>query len=214
MPYHHGNLREVLLEKAADAIEEDGIGALSLRAVARRAGVSHGAPAHHFRDKTGLLTALATQAMGRLRAALSHAAREAYRGLIEANRFPVFFIALKVDPQAVDVNVHPTKSEVRWRESNLIYSQVLSALRDKFLNANLTPGYLTEGPRVGKGVRTGAPATTVVGPEPADAEAADDLEAAHHCQIRQSIADFFKRTSPAVDGAPTAPGAMPPKPTP
>ena len=78
MPYHHGNLREVLLEKAAEAIEEDGgIGALSLRAVARRAGVSHGAPAHHFRDKAGLLTALATQAMDRFRATLSDAAREA-----------------------------------------------------------------------------------------------------------------------------------------
>jgi AcrR family transcriptional regulator len=78
VPYHHGNLREVLLEKAAEAIEEDGgIGALSLRAVARRAGVSHGAPAHHFRDKAGLLTALATQAMDRFRATLSDAAREA-----------------------------------------------------------------------------------------------------------------------------------------
>ena len=77
MPYHHGNLREVLLEKATEAIEEDGVGALSLRAVARRAGVSHGAPAHHFRDKTGLLTALATRAMDRFRAALDDAARAA-----------------------------------------------------------------------------------------------------------------------------------------
>jgi AcrR family transcriptional regulator len=76
VPYHHGNLREELLEKAAEAIEEDGVGALSLRAVARRAGVSHGAPAHHFSDKTGLLTALATRAMDRFRATLAHAARE------------------------------------------------------------------------------------------------------------------------------------------
>ena len=77
MPYHHGNLREALLEKATEAIEEDGIGALSLRAVARRAGVSHGAPAHHFSDKTGLLTALATRAMDRFRAALATGVREA-----------------------------------------------------------------------------------------------------------------------------------------
>jgi AcrR family transcriptional regulator len=76
VPYHHGNLREALLEKAAEAIEEDGIGALSLRAVARRAGVSHGAPAHHFRDKTGLLTALATRAMDRFRDSLADAARD------------------------------------------------------------------------------------------------------------------------------------------
>ena len=63
MPYHHGNLREVLLETAAEAIEETGVGEMSLRALARRARVSHGAPAHHFGDKTGLLTALATRAM-------------------------------------------------------------------------------------------------------------------------------------------------------
>jgi AcrR family transcriptional regulator len=77
VPYHHGNLREELLEKAAEAIEEDGIGGLSLRAVARRAGVSHAAPAHHFTDKAGLLTALATRAMNRFRGALSAAARDA-----------------------------------------------------------------------------------------------------------------------------------------
>ena len=77
MPYHHGDLREVLLEKAVEVIREDGIGALSLRAVARRAGVSHGAPAHHFHDKAGLLTALATRSLERFAAALSEAAREA-----------------------------------------------------------------------------------------------------------------------------------------
>ena len=59
--YHHGDLRRVLLEAAASAIQESGVAALSLRALARRAGVSHAAPAHHFGDKAGLLTALATQ---------------------------------------------------------------------------------------------------------------------------------------------------------
>lgn len=77
MPYHHGNLREVLLDKASELIELEGIGGLSLRGVARRAKVSHAAPAHHFTDKAGLLTALATQGMERLRAALAEAAREA-----------------------------------------------------------------------------------------------------------------------------------------
>jgi len=77
MPYHHGNLCEVLLEKAVEVIRDDGIGALSLRAVARRAGVSHGAPAHHFGDKAGLLTALATRSMERFATTLSEASREA-----------------------------------------------------------------------------------------------------------------------------------------
>jgi AcrR family transcriptional regulator len=60
-PYHHGDLPEALLAATADAIEEQGVTALSLREVARRAGVSHAAPAHHFGDKRGLLTAFATQ---------------------------------------------------------------------------------------------------------------------------------------------------------
>lgn len=60
-PYHHGDLPAVLLRAAADVIEEFGVSSLSLREVARRADVSHGAPAHHFGDKSGLLTALATE---------------------------------------------------------------------------------------------------------------------------------------------------------
>jgi AcrR family transcriptional regulator len=59
-PYHHGDLRRVLLDEAVKAIEEVGAAGLSLRELARRAGVSHAAPAHHFGDKTGLLTAVAT----------------------------------------------------------------------------------------------------------------------------------------------------------
>jgi AcrR family transcriptional regulator len=59
--YHHGNLRRVLIDGALDAIAEKGAAALSLRDVARRAGVSHAAPAHHFGDKKGLLTAIAVE---------------------------------------------------------------------------------------------------------------------------------------------------------
>jgi len=59
-PYHHGDLRAELLRAAETVLSENGIEAFSLRAVAKRAGVSHGAPAHHFTDVRGLLTALAT----------------------------------------------------------------------------------------------------------------------------------------------------------
>jgi AcrR family transcriptional regulator len=59
--YHHGDLRRVLLDEALAAIERDGPGGLSLRDLARRAGVSHAAPAHHFGDKVSLLTAIAVE---------------------------------------------------------------------------------------------------------------------------------------------------------
>jgi AcrR family transcriptional regulator len=58
-PYHHGDLHDALLEAAETVLERDGVGGLTLRAVAREAGVSHAAPTHHFGDLTGLVSELA-----------------------------------------------------------------------------------------------------------------------------------------------------------
>ncbi len=58
-PYHHGALRDALLEAAERVLERDGLSGLTLRAVAREAGVSHAAPTHHFGDLTGLVSELA-----------------------------------------------------------------------------------------------------------------------------------------------------------
>ncbi|CAM5731574.1 TetR family transcriptional regulator OS=Streptomyces tendae OX=1932 GN=GUR47_24730 PE=4 SV=1 [Streptomyces tendae] len=71
--YHHGDLRRAVLTAALDVIAADGPAALSLRDLARRAGVSHAAPAHHFKDRAGLLTAIATEGHGLLAAALGQA---------------------------------------------------------------------------------------------------------------------------------------------
>ena len=60
-PYHHGDLRAALLAAAEAELTEKGVEGFSLRSVAKRAGVSHAAPAHHFGDTNGLLTALATE---------------------------------------------------------------------------------------------------------------------------------------------------------
>ncbi|MEU5040450.1 TetR/AcrR family transcriptional regulator [Streptomyces griseorubiginosus] len=73
-PYHHGDLRRAILGAALDVIAAEGPAALSLRDLARRAGVSHAAPAHHFKDRTGLLTAIAAEGFGLLAAALKEAA--------------------------------------------------------------------------------------------------------------------------------------------
>src|SRR2546430_17499265 len=70
MAYHHGDLRRAVLDAALDVIETSGPAALSLRDLARRAGVSHAAPAHHFRDKRGLLTAVAAEGYRRLAGSL------------------------------------------------------------------------------------------------------------------------------------------------
>ncbi len=71
--YHHGDLKAAILAEAAVLVAERGADGLSLRELARAAGVSHAAPAHHFTDRRGLFTALATEGFGMLAEALTGA---------------------------------------------------------------------------------------------------------------------------------------------
>jgi AcrR family transcriptional regulator len=73
-PYHHGNLRQVLIEASIALIAESGPDGLNLREVARRAKVSHTAPYRHFQDKSDLLAAVAEQGFVDLRQAVEKAA--------------------------------------------------------------------------------------------------------------------------------------------
>ncbi|WP_414942251.1 TetR/AcrR family transcriptional regulator [Amycolatopsis sp. cmx-11-51] len=81
-PYHHGDLRRAVLDAAVAAITEHGPAGISLRDLARRAGVSHAGPVHHFGDKTGVLTALAAEGFGLLADALA-ATGERTRDFVE-----------------------------------------------------------------------------------------------------------------------------------
>ena len=74
-PFHHGNLRAELLERAEAVLRESGAETLSLRELARDAGVSHGAPRSHFRDRGALLDALAERGFDRLAEAIEAAAQ-------------------------------------------------------------------------------------------------------------------------------------------
>ncbi len=69
---------------------------------------------------------------------IGHAMQEAYRGLLMTGRYAVAFLFLGMPPDLVDVNVHPTKSEVRFREGQLLYSLVLSTIRRRLSAENLT----------------------------------------------------------------------------
>jgi AcrR family transcriptional regulator len=95
--YHHGELRQAVLQSAGELIEKEGLAALSLREVARRAGVSHNAPYRHFPDRDSLLAALAAEGFERLGDALQSRPRremgEAYVEFALANpeRFRLMF---------------------------------------------------------------------------------------------------------------------------
>jgi AcrR family transcriptional regulator len=86
--YHHGDLQNALLEAAEALLERDGPARLSLREVARAAGVSHAAPYRHYRDKAALLQALAQRGAERLQHAIERAAAQAVQNpeqqLVEA----------------------------------------------------------------------------------------------------------------------------------
>jgi AcrR family transcriptional regulator len=76
-PYHHGNLRAALLEQAERTLREQGVDGLSLRELARQAGVSHAAPRRHFADRQALLDALAESGWARLGAEVRAASQRA-----------------------------------------------------------------------------------------------------------------------------------------
>ncbi|MCG3178227.1 MAG: DNA mismatch repair protein MutL [Phycisphaerae bacterium] len=112
---------------------------------------------------------------------VQHAMREAYRGLMEPSRQPVVFLFILLPPELVDFNVHPTKIEVRFADSNRIHSAVLRALRDRLTRTDLT--------HAGRGPRE---AST---PEP-DEPIADEDESARQERIRLAMAEFFRRAEP------------------
>lgn len=101
---------------------------------------------------------------------LQHAMSEAYRGLLMTGRFPIAFLALEMPPELVDVNVHPTKLEVRFQDSGQLYSQLLSTLRTKFLSTDLS--------------------TRVETPPDEDPTGAHESEQA--AQFRQRVVDWAK----------------------
>jgi len=127
--YHHGDLRRALLQAAADAITETGVATLSLRDLARRAGVSHAAPTHHFGDKAGLLTAFAAEGFDQLAKALA-TSRLASNSFLELGvtyvRFAVtrraqFEVMFRTDLYHAD---DPGVLAARRRSADALYSAV------------------------------------------------------------------------------------------
>ncbi len=76
---------------------------------------------------------------------LMHAVKEAYRGLVDPGRTPAAFLAIEIDPRLVDVNVHPAKTEVRFRQPNFMHQFVMRAMRDALRGADLVPAFMLGG---------------------------------------------------------------------
>jgi AcrR family transcriptional regulator len=109
--YHHGNLRQALIDAALSLAAEGGPENVTMREAARRAGVSSGAPFRHFADRTALMTAVAEEAMSRLRAEIS-LALEAVAGAAPA-------VVLRAMGLAY----------LRWARTNPTHFEIVSARR-------------------------------------------------------------------------------------
>lgn len=70
---------------------------------------------------------------------LNHAIYKAYKDMIPSDRYPLFVLFLEVDPERIDVNVHPTKQEVKFEDEKLIYSVVNAAVRHALARFSITP---------------------------------------------------------------------------
>jgi DNA mismatch repair protein MutL len=117
---------------------------------------------------------------------LGHALTEAYRGLLMVGRQPVAFVHLEIPPDEVDVNVHPTKIEVRFRDGHRVYSQLLSTVRQTFLASDLH-------------ARLQAPAEQPGGPESIPAVETDPRPFGLQTPDpdRQAVASWFTPSKPS-----------------
>ncbi len=114
---------------------------------------------------------------------VSHALRESFRGLTEPGRHPAAVLLIQLPPQDVDVNVHPTKSEVRFHDSSRIHGLVMGSVRELLLAHDLAPSPIfSSGPGPGQ-AQSGVP----FGGSSHSPPTSDYRQSA-----RQQVADFFR----------------------
>ena len=126
--YHHGDLRAAILTEAARLVAERGADGVSLRELARGAGVSHAAPAHHFTDRRGLFTALATQGFQLLTQALIAARGDFTAAALAYVRFAI---------------AHPGHYQVMFNKSLLDGADAELAAAEAAAGAELSRGVAT-----------------------------------------------------------------------
>lgn len=130
---------------------------------------------------------------------IQHAIGEAYRGLIDPTRYPTVVLMIEMSPAGVDVNVHPQKAEVRFRDSSLVHSGVLRAIRRALQAADLTPTLSALKPPAwhsgSSGTVGGVP---LDGALPGAGVSQDNLPLSRPVPSLQSFVEYFRRPAPAT----------------
>ncbi|NBX31264.1 MAG: DNA mismatch repair endonuclease MutL [Planctomycetes bacterium] len=125
------SIAEGLLEVTADTVLEGGA-PITLWGLVGRPSLARG---------SGRALRFALNGRAVLDRTLAHAVKEAFRGLVDPGRTPIAFVAVEMDPSLVDVNVHPAKTEVRFRQPNFVHQCVMRAVRDALRAADLVPSF-------------------------------------------------------------------------
>lgn len=120
---------------------------------------------------------------------LQHALTQGYRGLLTVGRFPVAFLMIEIDPNQVDVNVHPTKLEVRFLDGQRVYAEFLAAVREEFLRHDLRS-------RPAAGEDETSEDRAGIDSGPSGALDADSLEAVHRQTLQWAKGDTPKSEEP------------------
>jgi len=142
---------------------------------------------------------------------LSHALNEAYRGLLMVGRNPVAFLNLEIPPEEVDVNVHPTKIEVRFRDPQRVYSHLLSTLRQTFLASDLHSRLQAVPDPKTESAQASPPSLS---PSPARADhataspSASDFGLGSGHADRQEVASWFEPSRPPSGAPPQIPDSV------
>jgi AcrR family transcriptional regulator len=147
--YHHGNLRAALLDAAAGLLASHGLENLSLREVARRAGVSHAAPKHHFGDKAGLVASLVAASFSDLATALRRSAR-AGTGAERLRRLGYGYVRWAIrNPERFRLLFRPelrggTRTEEVAAAADAAYELLLDAVEAGQADGSVAPGSAAE----------------------------------------------------------------------
>jgi len=135
--YHHGDLREALIQAGIEILEERGMAALTLRETARRAGVSHAAPYHHFTDKEALLAAVAARGYQMQRREMSNAAAKLARKNDELQAYGLTYTAFaQAHPSLFRLMYTLGKSKIPPSDelnqaAASVYDGILDGIREK-----------------------------------------------------------------------------------
>jgi AcrR family transcriptional regulator len=145
-PYHHGNLRQALIDAAVELIDEQGVPALTLREVARRVGVTHAAPQRHFADRAALVAAVAEQGfrgLGTHVAAVRASARTSAQRLralgvayVEYALAHPAHLRVMFSPEVADKSRHPELSAA----AQAVHAALVEQIADGQRQGSVAPG--------------------------------------------------------------------------